>query len=72
MTLTITIPDEIARAAKVLAKQSGESPEALLIRALQAHFPVLPPELQEEFDAWERASDEDMARLEEREGLAGR
>jgi predicted transcriptional regulator len=70
MSLTITVPDEIARAAEELATASGESPEALLIRALQAHFPPLPRELQDEFDAWERASDEDMARLEEREGLA--
>ena len=71
MSLTITVPDEIARAVDALAKASGESPQALLIQALQAHFPPLPPELQEEFDAWERTSDEDMARLEEREGLAG-
>jgi predicted transcriptional regulator len=69
MSLTLTVPDEIARAAEALAKATGTSPEVLLIRALQAHFPPLPPDLQDEFDAWERASDEDMARLDEHEGL---
>ena len=69
MALTLTVPDEIARAAQALAQAAGRSPEEVLLQALRAHFPPLSPELQEEFDAWERASDEDMARLDEREGL---
>ena len=69
MGLTLTIPDEIARAAEALAEATGDSPEELLLQALRAHFPPLSPELQEEFSAWERASDEDMARLEKHEGL---
>ena len=68
MSLTITVPDDIARAAEVLAKASGASPEELLLRALQAHFPPVPFELQGEFDAWDRASDEDMALIDAQEG----
>jgi hypothetical protein len=68
--ITITVPDEIAEAAEALAKIEGASPEALLLDALRAHFPPVPTELQEEFEAWERASDEDMARLEGQEGLS--
>ena len=69
MPLTLTIPDDIARAAEALAKTAGATPQELLIQALHAHFPPLAPELQAEFEAWERASDEDMARLEESEDL---
>lgn len=69
MPLTITVPDDVAQAAAALAEAAGTTPEALLLTALKAHFPPLSPELQEEFEAWERASDEDMARLDEREGL---
>ena len=69
MPLTITVPEDIARAAEALAETSGTSVEDLLIQALQAHFPPVSPELQAEFDAWEQASDEDMARVDEREGL---
>ena len=68
MSMTITIPDEIAQAAEEMARSSGTSPEQLLLQALQAHFPPVSSELQDEFDAWERASDEDMTRLEA-EGL---
>lgn len=72
MPLMLSVPDEIARAAEALAETSGTTPEELLIQALHAHFPPLPPELQAEFKAWERASDEDMARLDEQEDLAPR
>ena len=68
--MTLTTPDDIARSAAQIAISSGVSPEHLLLQALQAHFPSVSPELQWEFDAWERASDEDMARLDMEEGLA--
>lgn len=68
MPLTLTVPEEIARAAEALGASSGTSPEALLIQALEAHFPPLAADLQAEFDAWERASDEDLARLDEPSG----
>ena len=69
MTMTLTIPEDIVRAAEVLSRASGSSPEELMLRALQAHFPTLPPPLLAEFDAWNLASDQDMARLEAEEGL---
>ena len=69
MSLTIRVPDEIARAAEALARATGATPEELLVRALAAHFPPVSPELRAELDAWELASDEDMALLEAREGL---
>ncbi|MGH2351474.1 MAG: hypothetical protein ACRDI2_18015 [Chloroflexota bacterium] len=69
MSLTITVPDDVARAAEALAEDSGASAQELLVRALQAHFPPISDDLQAEFDAWEQASDEDMARLDAQEGL---
>lgn len=50
--MTLAVPDEIADAAEEMAQQSGTA-------AAQ-----LSPELQAEFDAWERASDEDEAYFE--------
>ena len=41
----------------------------LRLQALPTYFPPLSPELQWAFDAWERASDEDMARLDAEEGM---
>jgi hypothetical protein len=61
--LIITVPDDIAREAEAIAQRSGTTAQELLIQALQAHFPPLSPELRAEFDAWEQASDEDMAKL---------
>ncbi len=69
--MTLTIPDDIALSAAQIAVTTGVSPEHLLLQALQAHFPPISAELQWEFDSWERASDEDMARLDAEEGLAG-
>jgi hypothetical protein len=62
--LNLTVPDEIATPARARAREAGVPTEALLLEVLRAHFGPLPTELQEEFDAWERASDEDIARLE--------
>jgi len=70
MSITLEIPDEIARAAERLARESGETPEQVLLGALKAYFPPAPPDLQAEVDAWELASEQDAAALERREGLA--
>ncbi len=67
--MTLSIPQDIAQAAQDMASHTGTTAEHLLLQALQAHFPPLTPELQSEFDAWEQASDDDMARLNAREGL---
>ena len=67
--MTLTIPDDIARSALSVAAGSSSSAEQLLLQALQAHFPPVSDALQDEFNAWEQASDEDMARLNTEEGL---
>ena len=67
MSMTILIPDSIAQAVEDLAARSGKTPERLIIEALGAHFPLVPVELWEEFQALERASDEDFARFEQQE-----
>ena len=63
--MTLTVPDEIARAAEDMARKSGGSPERLLLDALKAHFPPVPEALRDEFAALERASDEDLHRFEQ-------
>lgn len=69
MGMIIDVPDEIAHAAKLMAKDAGCLPEQLLIQALHAHFPPITDELKAEFDAWSAASDEDAAGLANGEGL---
>jgi len=66
LSLLLTVPDEIATAARELSHRSGSSPEELLLRALRAHFPPIPAELAEEFDAWEQASDHDLSAFEQK------
>ena len=62
--MTLIVPDEIAKAVNELSLRSGQSPERLLISAIRAHFPPVPNDLQEEFEALERASDDDLAQFE--------
>ena len=64
MSIVLTVPDEIALAAEELSSRSGETPESILLNALSAHFPVIPADLQAEFDALEQASDEDFLKVE--------
>lgn len=64
MPMTVIVPDEIARAAERMARKAGTSANHLVLQALRAHFPPIPDALQVEFDAMERASDEDMAAFE--------
>lgn len=59
MSLTLTVPDNIAQAAEQMARTSGSSTEVVLLKALEAHFPPVSPKLQDEFDAWNAASEED-------------
>ena len=70
MPITLTVPDEISRAAEEKARASGTSAEDVLLKALQAYFLGIPAALQEELDAWDLASDHDMAEFERREGPA--
>ena len=66
--MTLTIADDIAHFAEQIASAADVSPKHRL-QALQSHFSPITPELQWEFDAWERASDEDMVRLDVVGGL---
>ena len=71
MSLTLTVPDEIANSALEIAASTGDSAEHLLLKVLYTHFPPISPELQAEFDAWEEISNESMRRFEAAEGLVG-
>ena len=62
--MTIKLPDEIAQAVDELSKASGEPADRIVISALRAHFPPVNPQLLEEFESWEQASEEDAARLD--------
>jgi hypothetical protein len=64
VSLTLLVPDEIAEAAQELSQRYGQTPEQLLLQALRAHFPPIPDALRAEFEALERASDEDFKRFE--------
>lgn len=72
MSMTLTVPDEIALSAQEIAASTGDSAEHLLLQVLQRHFPPIPisPELQAEFDAWEKISNKSMRQLEAAEGVA--
>ena len=72
MPMTLTVPDEIALPAQELAASTGDSAENLLLQTLYAHFPPISPELQAEFDFWERVSDETMRLFNEQEDLGWR
>ena len=72
MPLTLTVPDDIACAARERAGAYGRSPEEVLLEALETAFAPLPIELQREFDAWNRASDADMDHPDVTEGVLGR
>jgi predicted transcriptional regulator len=65
MSLTITVPDEVADSVQEISRRSGRTAERILLDALRAHFPPIPQDLRDEFDALERASDEDLARFEQ-------
>lgn len=64
MSYTLAVPDDIAEAAEEMAQRCGQSKESLLLNVLRVHFPLIPAELQEEFDALEQASDEDFLMVE--------
>ena len=71
MRMTISIPDSIAQAVEDLAARSGKTLERLILDMLMVHFPPVPVELLDEFEALERASDEDFDRFERGEiGIA--
>jgi len=69
MGIVLHVPDDIAVAAQDLAAKSGLDANRVLLDALRAHFPPVPPELRAEFDSLERASDHDFLMLSLHDGL---
>ncbi len=65
MGMTITVPDDLAESIEQVSRRSGEAAERLVLTALRAHFPPIPDELRDEFDALEHASDDDLLRFEQ-------
>ena len=65
MSLVIEVPDDIASSAEEMARRSGTPAKDLLLSALRAHFPPIPPALRDELDALKRASDEDMLAVDQ-------
>ena len=65
MSIVLQVPDDIARVVEQISQRSGETPEHLLLGALRTYFPPISRGLQAEFDALERASDEDYLHFEQ-------
>ena len=62
MSLTLTIPEDIAIAVKNEAQRTGLPEHQLILEGLRMRFLAVDPELQLEFDELEAASDEDFAK----------
>jgi hypothetical protein len=61
--MELAIPEAIAIEARKAAQKSGTCAETVLLEVLRVHFPPLPDALAVEFEAWDRAADEDSARV---------
>ena len=55
---TMTLPPDLEEQLEATAGSTHRSPEAIIIDALRAYLPPLPPDLANEFAAWDAASDE--------------
>ena len=64
MSITLSLPDDMTLSVQHLAQRSGRTVEKVLIEALRAHFPAISYELKAEFEALDRASDEDFLLVE--------
>jgi hypothetical protein len=69
MALTLTVPDDLERAATELAGRCGMSPEDVLLTTLRNNIMDIPPELRDEMAMWELASELDIAKVEREHGL---
>jgi predicted transcriptional regulator len=69
MAMTLTVPDDLEKAANELADQCGASPESILLSAIRNQLLEIPSELREEMAMWELASETDVARVEREYGL---
>jgi predicted transcriptional regulator len=62
--MELRIPDDLAKAILAVANATGVPAEKLAHEALRAHFPSPPEALRQEFEAWERAAEEDASKLQ--------
>ena len=56
--ITMTLPPDLEEQLEATAGSTHRPPEAIIIDALRAYLPPLPPELANEFASWDAASDE--------------
>ena len=63
MPMTLIVPDDVAAVAAEVADKRGVSAEELIVETLRIHLPPIPAELLEEFELWEKASDEDFVKF---------
>ena len=56
--ITMTLPPDLEEQLEATAGSTHRPPEAIIIDALRAYLPPLPPDLANEFTAWDVASDE--------------
>jgi hypothetical protein len=62
MSATLVIPDALIQRAQRSALRQGVSVETTLLRVLETGLPDIPEALEQEFEEWEAASDEDFDR----------
>lgn len=62
--ITMTLPPDLEEQLGATAGTTHRPPEAIIIDALRAYLPPLPPDLADEFAAWDAASDEAWLTLE--------
>ena len=56
--ITMTLPPDLEEQLEATVESTHRSLEAIIIDALRAYLPPLPPDLANEFAAWDAASDE--------------
>ncbi len=64
--ITLTLPEDVYQELQAAAKATQRRTEAIVVDALRAYLPPLPPDLAEEFAAWDKLSDEALLEFEQR------
>ena len=62
--ITMTLPPDLEERLEATVESTHRSLEAIIIDALRAYLPPLPPDLASEFAAWDAASDEALLAFE--------
>ena len=56
--IALTVPEELYRQLEVTAAEMQRDAKAIILDALSAYLPPMPPELTAELAAWDALSDE--------------